>query len=558
MNVNSLLFDKLKNIHKLPNNRRQALRRTHTRRKHPTLSSNDRRMSSDRRLTDRRAIKIEFEVKDSFVKVSGLLKTFEIASLAFPNLQLIHRRNVSQFRSITDWRIKTKDGYFEIQTENELDQSGRFLIFQQCKGDFQHLSGSIEVSPEQNGTKFLFSVLVEPGLPSFEAILGNVFKRKIQEILEKASKRLSIHFGGEIEKKCDFGFLIHTIPDYFVTSFSDTTYAKMPECLSNYLLGELPPFKAAHVTGIKSIQGTTSEGTLIFSPYTPAHFLNLNREKLFNHIVEAGEIAKNLGAKIIGLGAYTAFVGKRGIDLAAALSIPITTGTSYTIATALMALEQAALNADLPLSESSVTIVGATGSIGKACAELLAPRVRKLILVARNLTRLKDLVNNIEATNPKLDIFATNDLQKAFTQSSLVMMSTNTPETFIDIKDFQPGTIICDISQPRNIAPQDANRRNDILVIDGGVVEPPGRPNFNIYFGLPPGLTYACLGETIILSLEKRFESFSIGGNITASKINEIAEMGKKHGFKLADLKSFGNLIPKEKFNKVASSRILT
>jgi fatty aldehyde-generating acyl-ACP reductase len=134
-------------------------------------------------------------------------------------------------------------------------------------------------------------------------------------------------------------------------------------------------------------------------------------------------------------------------------------------------------------------------------------------------------------------------------------MSTNTPETFIDIRSIRTGTIICDISQPRNVSPEEAARRNDILVIDGGVVEPPGAPNFNIYFGLPPGLTYACLGETIILALEKKYESYSIGGNISAQKVREIALLGEKHGFQLAELKSFGSIIPKQKFEEIQTVR---
>ncbi len=38
------------------------------------------------------------------------------------------------------------------------------------------------------------------------------------------------------------------------------------------------------------------------------------------------------------------------------------------------------------------------------------------------------------------------------------------------------------------------------------------------------------------MALEKRFENFSFGrGNITPEKMDEIRNMGKRHGFEVAD-----------------------
>ena len=41
--------------------------------------------------------------------------------------------------------------------------------------------------------------------------------------------------------------------------------------------------------------------------------------------------AEKLGAKIVGLGAFTAVVGDAGITVARNLNIPVTTGNSYTV-----------------------------------------------------------------------------------------------------------------------------------------------------------------------------------------------------------------------------------
>ena len=52
--------------------------------------------------------------------------------------------------------------------------------------------------------------------------------------------------------------------------------------------------------------------------------------------------------------------------------------------------------------------------------------------------------------------------------------------------------------------------------------------------GLPKGVAYACLAETVVLALEGRFETFTIGRNIEWEKVKEIYRLGLKHGMKLA------------------------
>jgi hypothetical protein len=63
------------------------------------------------------------------------------------------------------------------------------------------------------------------------------------------------------------------------------------------------------------------------------------------------------------------------------------------------------------------------------------------------------------------------------------------------------------------------------------------------------------MAETMILTLEERYESFSLGGNITVAKVQEIGELGKKHGFTLGSLKSFGRSITAEELEVVRDSR---
>ena len=51
---------------------------------------------------------------------------------------------------------------------------------------------------------------------------------------------------------------------------------------------------------------------------------------------------------------------------------------------------------------------------------------------------------------------------------------------------------------------------------------------------------FACLAETALLAMEGRFESFTIGRDLSIEKIQEIYALFLKHKFPIAPLRSFG------------------
>jgi hypothetical protein len=76
-------------------------------------------------------------------------------------------------------------------------------------------------------------------------------------------------------------------------------------------------------------------------------------------------------------------------------------------------------------------------------------------------------------------------------------------------------------------------KRPDVLVIESGEIQLPGDVQMK-NIGLPKGVAYACLAETIVLALEGRFENFTVGRAIEWEKVREIYQLGLKHGMKLA------------------------
>ncbi|HHW92849.1 MAG TPA: shikimate dehydrogenase, partial [Firmicutes bacterium] len=97
-----------------------------------------------------------------------------------------------------------------------------------------------------------------------------------------------------------------------------------------------------------------------------------------------------------------------------------------------------------------------------------------------------------------------------------------------------------------------ARERDDVLVIEGGVVKVPAGTEFNFNFGFPPGTAYACMAETMLLALEGRYECFSLGRDITVAQVDEISRIAEKHGFELAGLRSFERALTREQIRAVA------
>src|SRR5688572_31445966 len=108
--------------------------------------------------------------------------------------------------------------------------------------------------------------------------------------------------------------------------------------------------------------------------------MSLPQEFVYKRIIECTHFAKELGADIIGLGAFTSVVGDGGVTVAKSSPIPVTTGNSYTVATAIQGTLKACDLLDIDPSASTLAVVGATGSIGRTCAIVLGRRFAKTFL----------------------------------------------------------------------------------------------------------------------------------------------------------------------------------
>jgi fatty aldehyde-generating acyl-ACP reductase len=322
-------------------------------------------------------------------------------------------------------------------------------------------------------------------------------------------------------------------------------FKKYSEIQAKAMMTQTPPFIASNIRGVQSINGEQIVGDFILTPLLPEQILELDPTFVIDRIVEAGKLAEAKGAKIVGLGGLTSVIGNQGELVAKRLNIAVTTGNTYTAAMTAEATFKAAELMQVDLARAKVAVIGATGSIGTVCSHLFAEKCREMRIVARNPKRLKSF-GALLSDSYKAKTKAFTNIDEAVNDTDIIIAATNSPTILIDVKDLKSGCIVCDVATPRNVSYSSSKSRNDVLVIDGGLIKPPGEMKIDFDIGLPPGIAYACLSETMILTFENRFENYTMGSGISMDKVKEITALGKKHGFSLSEFQSFGHTVTKQ------------
>lgn len=350
-----------------------------------------------------------------------------------------------------------------------------------------------------------------------------------------------------------FAFVVHPLEaSDFGRKFSFTR--NWPDRLIEGIIKYIPPFKVSYISGIESGHNK-AEGWFVGCPLTSRQMVSMPEAYVMNKIIKTGKVAEQLGAKIVGLGAFTSVVGDAGITIANNLNIAVTTGNSYTVATALEGTRQAAKVMQLDFTRANVLILGATGSIGAACAQILSQEVRYLTLAARDEAKLEKLARHILKTTG-LAVRVTANTKQAIRHADIIVAVTSATDCIIEPEDLKPGAIVCDVARPRNVSRRVAELRNDVLVLEGGVVEVPGDVQFGLNFGFPPQTAYACMAETMILALEGRYENFTLGRDLTVKQVETIDKLAAKHGFKLAGFRSFERAVTTQELAAIKANAL--
>ena len=324
----------------------------------------------------------------------------------------------------------------------------------------------------------------------------------------------------------NFAFIFHPLdPKRDVERKFPLLGKYLPIPVINFLSRFFPPLYISHITGVRSeATGKEVEGWFVACPFTPQRMVTLPPKTVYRKVIATAHLAEKLGAQLVGLGAYTSVVGDGGITISRSVKVPVTTGDSYTVASAVEAMKKAAELMDINLSTATLAVVGATGAIGAVAAEILAEDIPHIVLIGRRFDRLAEVKARCEKAGA--EVLVTDDLNTLL-QADLVLTVTSAVDAIVQPQHLKSGAVVCDVARPRDVSKRVAEQRDDVLVFEGGLVEVPGPVDFHFNFGFPPKTSYACMAETIALALEGRYESYTLGKDLTVAQVKEIGQIAR-------------------------------
>jgi predicted amino acid dehydrogenase len=216
----------------------------------------------------------------------------------------------------------------------------------------------------------------------------------------------------------------------------------------------------------------------------------------------AVDYARRLGAKTAALTGLIPAITDFGRALRPYQGLAVTTGHATTANAIVLTAISAARSAGRKLTNETVAFVG-LGAIGTATLRLMADRPihpRRLILCdvpakARELERLADELRTAFYRGDIEIVSAHGTVPAEVYRSKFIIGATNVPGV-LEIDRLMPGTIVVDDSFPHCFDFEEAigrmSSRGDVLLVDGGLVSPPGTIEWSV--NLPAGIA-AILGH---------------------------------------------------------------
>lgn len=287
----------------------------------------------------------------------------------------------------------------------------------------------------------------------------------------------------------------------------------------------LVPF--ADFTRITSACGQQCDGTIQFMPLTAEQMMAQPR-RIAERVLDGVNALHHGGAELVGLGGFTAIVGNRGLQTLERALVPVTTGNSLTAFAAYRNVVDCMERLGVSAESAQVVVAGYPGSIAQAVARLLLAHGCRLHLVHRGPT--SNLPSDLPLQSP--DQVQYHSRMDACYGIARFFVTATSSGGVIDPARLQPGSVVVDTALPKDVLPG-AGQRDDILVIDGGLVSATSDVSFGaMALGLDPMRNLnGCMAETIILALEGRAQPFSIGRELPVERVLEIGEVAKRHGF---------------------------
>jgi fatty aldehyde-generating acyl-ACP reductase len=318
------------------------------------------------------------------------------------------------------------------------------------------------------------------------------------------------------------------------------------------ILPWIPPRAVCHVE-VRSIVGAKINGTKARGLYIDSFIPPDRLEAAYVHeniarVRGAAACAIKAGAKIVSLGGFSSILIEGNFDqLPERHDTVFTTGNTLTVGFIVQGIKRMCALEGRNLRRSTLLIVGATGDVGSGCARCLAPLVKRVLLSARNLERLRRLATELQAGGVQVEIATNlletgllkNDLQRFSAEADVVICAASLASPSLLLGRIAPDAIVCDAGYPKNLSP--SAQMPGAKVFFGGLGQVTGgltfAPDFHGILNRHPfpDVVHGCLLEGMALALEGRFEPFSQGrGSITPQRVEEMETIAARHGIYLA------------------------
>ncbi len=404
---------------------------------------------------------------------------------------------------------------------------------------------------------FALEVMLTPADPGARwAVLGLLaaaswrFKENIGRIMEKSEARVGEvhHVAGERKDQIVAAFMIHplTVQDFFPSE----RFAWIKPLFDMKIISEaqlvalgklLRPFKIGELRGIYTKDGQEIRCFLLTAPILPQTFKD-DPELCKMRAIQGARLARELGASTFGLGAFWGTIGKKGLEVQAAVpEIHVTNGGAYTAGSIRAAIPQILQHwreQGQDLKHLTAAVIGANGVVAFGMARMIAGEVGKVILIGRDLERLDKSKATLERAYPNTTFVSSLEPHDCI-EADLIFSATSDPNPVIFAKDVKPGAWIYDEGRPAD-ADDSVLEVPGVRLIPGGVVQPPGGmtdtngwATGKLKFG--SGNVPACLAETLIIAANEAFDRVSLGEITKTEHINYFVQEAERLGFRVLE-----------------------
>jgi predicted amino acid dehydrogenase len=339
-----------------------------------------------------------------------------------------------------------------------------------------------------------------------------------------------------------------------------------PEQVDRWCARSFPSVFELNFRGIPGMT-TSARGWIIVAN-------NSTEQLLFSHrlrkakVLQSAALAKQLGAEVVGMAGLVAFFGRGGYLVSEQFpDLGLTTGHAYTIANIIDVAWASAQRVGLSMTDATVAIVGAAGSIGSGCAKLVSDLgVTRLILIdIVGRDGLRPLDEEVHRRNGAV-VTKLSNLLDDMRAADLTIVATNSPRTIIKSEHLKPGAIVIDDSFPKNVPEGIVAERADIVALDGSLIRLPSPVELDRARNVPNVMdvpltrmlscheVYGCFAEMLALGAIGWRGNYGLGP-ADAALARDIKSKAEAIGFARAPLQFFGQAVRDQRFRRAAAAR---